>query len=346
MRVCHVNLARGYRGGERQTELLIQGLAERGVVQRLVMRRGSPMAEHLRGTRNLELLEIGRPFLLKLAVLRGVDLVHAHDARAGQLAFWSRLRKGPPYVITRRVDAPPSRSPINRALYRNAAARYAVSGKIVEVLQARFPALDVRVVPEAHSNLPRSEEQIAVLHRRFAGSFVVGHAGALVNRHKGQLYLIQAVRQLRERCPNLQLVLLGSGADEGLLREAAQGLDNVLFAGFQHNLGDWLAALDVFAFPSLYEGLGSVLLDAMQAGLPIVASEVGGIPEVVQHEGNGLLVPPADAGALAQAIRRLYEDRALRERLSAAGRALAQRYSPARMTETYLQHYRLLVHGE
>ncbi len=344
MRICHVNLARGYRGGERQTELLIQGLAERGVIQTLVMRRGSPMAEHLRGLRNLELIEISRPFLCRLAALRGAELVHAHEARAGQLAFWAKLRRGLPYVITRRVDAPPGRGAFNRALYRNAAALFAVSGKIVEVLQARFPELRVGVVPEAHANLPRSEEQIAALRRRFAGRFVVGHAGALVNRHKGQLHLIHAAQQLRERCPDLQLVLLGAGEDEGMLREAARGLDNVLFTGFQHNLGDWFGALDVFAFPSLYEGLGSVLLDAMQAGLPIIASDVGGIPEVVRHEANGLLVPPGDSAALARAILRLYEDRALRERLSTAGRALAQGYSPARMTDSYLQHYRLLVH--
>ncbi len=343
MRICHVNLARGYRGGERQTELLIQALAERGVMQKLVMRRGSPMAEHLAGTRNLELIEIARPFLWRIGRLQACELVHAHEARAGQLAYAAHLRWRMPYVITRRVDAAPSRGPLNRALYRSAAAVFAVSGEIVAVLQTVVPGLAVRVVRDAHANLARNEARIAELRRRFAGKFVVGHAGALVNRHKGQLYLIRAARRLQPRHPQLQVVLLGAGADEALLHAEAQGLDNVLFAGFQDNLGDWLAALDVFAFPSLYEGLGSVLLDAMRAGLPIVASRVGGIPEIVQHEVNGLLVPPADAEALAAALERLYRDAQLRRRLGAAGRAKAQNYSPAHMAESYLQHYRLLV---
>ncbi|MGH8529925.1 MAG: glycosyltransferase family 4 protein [Nevskiales bacterium] len=338
-----MNLARGYRGGERQTELLIQALAERGVIQTLVMRRGSSMAGNLRGLRNLELVEIGRPFIRHMAALRGAELVHAHEARAGQLAFCARLCGGTGYVITRHVHAAPSGSLLNRALYRNARAVFAASRHIGEVLQARFPRLPASVVPEAHANLPRNDEQVSVLRRRFAGKFVVGHAGALVNRHKGQLYLIEAVRQLRQRCPDLQLVLLGAGKDEAMLRASARGLDNVLFAGFQHNVGDWFAALDAFAFPSLHEGLGSVLLDAMQAGLPIVASAVGGIPEIVEHEVNGLLVPPRDAGALAQAMLRLYQEPALRDRFSAAGRVTAQRYSPADMTDSYLQHYRLLL---
>jgi 2-deoxystreptamine N-acetyl-D-glucosaminyltransferase/2-deoxystreptamine glucosyltransferase len=88
-----------------------------------------------------------------------------------------------------------------------------------------------------------------------------------------------------------------------------------------------LAALDVLVLPSAYEEMGSVLVEAMAAGLPVVASAVGGIPEVVQDGVTGLLVPPGDADALAAALDRLVADPALRARLAAGARAHARRYA-------------------
>ncbi len=346
MHICHVNLARGYRGGERQTELLIESLARQRLAQSLVARHGSPLFEHLANTPGLDLRPIRKPFILHAARLGQADLVHAHEAKAVQLAGWAQLRGRRPYLITRRVDAPPSAGLLNRQLYRRAARVVAVSGKVRDVLQKVFPGLTVEVVHDAHSALRSDPATVASLRAQYAGKFVVGHAGALVNRHKGQLYLIEAARGLRERCRELVVLLLGSGEDEAMLRAAARGLDNVVFAGFQRNLGDWFAVMDVFAFPSLYEGLGSVILDAMHLGLPVVASRVGGIPEIVQDECNGLLIPPGNAQALAQALLRLRDQAELRHRLAQAARQTAQRFAPEAMTQAYLAQYRACLSAE
>ncbi|MGB1581318.1 MAG: glycosyltransferase family 4 protein [Nevskiales bacterium] len=340
--ICHINLARGFRGGERQTELLIRALAELGYAQRLIARKGEPLQQQLADLPGLQRVELSQPFLIKAAVCRGAAVVQVHEAKAGHLACIAHRLYGVPYVITRRVDKPPRASWLNRRLYANAAAVVPVSAMISGVLTNAGLCNNSQVIADAHSDLPVDSQATLAIRERFSGKFLLGHAGALVDRHKGQGTLIEAMHLLANDCPDLHLLLLGSGEDEALLKQKAQGLDNISFEGFTEQLGDYLAALDLFVYPSRFEGLGSVLLDAMQKGLPIVASDVGGIPEIVRDQHNGLLVPAGDAAALAGAIRKLYADAALRKRLAENGQQLATAYSPQAMARQYADLYRSL----
>lgn len=342
VRLCHINLAKGYRGGERQTELLIRELAQRGLHQGLIVRRGSPMESKLAGVGNLEIASIAKSYVLDAGIARAFDLIHAHDGKGAKLAWMMRLLRGKPYLITRRVDKPPGM--VNRWAYQQAAAVVAVSAAIAELLQTRFSLREsAAVVYDAHADLHSDGDTIARLRNRFAGRFLIGHVGALVNRHKGQLHLIRAARCIADSHPDIQFVLLGAGEDEALLRQEAAGLNNVHFEGFVDNVGDYLAAFDLFAFPSLFEGLGSTILDAFYFGLPVVASRVGGIPEIVIDGENGLLVPPGDEAALMAALLRLYNDDALRMAFSVKARHHAQRHAPARMADEYIRIYQRLL---
>lgn len=337
--ICHINLARGYRGGERQTELLIRELQRLGHKQRLVARQGEPLLQRLEGMANLDCIGLRQPFFPKLAVCKGATLLQVHEAKGGHLACAANSFFGIPYVLTRRVDKPPRNSALNRRLYRNAAAVVAVSAAIKGILQASFVSRPIEVIADAHSDFVVDSVHSEAIRARFADDFVIGHAGALVDRHKGQATLIEALRLIGDSAPHLQLLLMGSGEDEAALRKLAQGMDNVHFEGFTERLGDYMAALDLFAYPSNFEGLGSVLLDAMHAGLPIVASDVGGIPEIVGHEQNGLLVPPGQSREWADAILRLVNDSGLRARLASAAKQRANDYSPAAMARQYLAVY-------
>lgn len=336
--VAHLNFARGFRGGERQTELLIRALAGQGWSQRLIVRRGSPLATRLHGTAGLEIVECAAPFLLSVRWLRDVGVVHAHEAKAGKPALLARLLWGKPFILTRRMDKSPKMSILNRLIYGKAAAVVGVSALVSRLLKSQFPTARVQSVLDAHSEPRADDQKVSELHLRFAGKLVIGHAGAL-DYYKGQTFLIEALRQLNREFPDLILCLLGEGRDEARIRDSARGLDNVVFAGFQHNIADWLSVIDIFAFPSLSEGLGSTILDAMSLGKPIVASRAGGIPEVVAGGENGLLVPPGDAAALAAALRQLILDPALRQRMGARSRELAGRYTPARMAASYAPLY-------
>lgn len=340
--ICHINLARGYRGGERQTEILIREMASRGYPQRLIARKGQPLANILADVGGLEIIELDKPFLIHSGHCADNSILHVHEAKAGHLACLANSRFAVPYVVTRRVDKPPRASFLNRRLYTNAGAVIAVSRNIAGVLESAFPGLPVSVIPDSLSDLAVDSTAVASLRQRFAGKFVIGHAGALVDRHKGQLTLIEAMKTLGERYPELQVVLLGEGEDEGRLKEAAKGMTNIRFEGFVSNLGDYLQVINLFVYPSRYEGLGSVLLDAMHAGLPVIASRVGGIPEIVEHEHNGLLFDPGNAADLAQSIERIYQDKALLKRLSSAAKAHAKSFSPASMADAYMDVYQNL----
>ena len=342
MHVCHVNLARGFRGGERQTELLIRALDRGGLQQTLVARYGEPLLERLADLDSLDKRPIRQPFWLRHSQLCG-DIVHAHENKAAHLASLHRRRGGPPYLITRRVDNPPGTGAATRRMYRRASRLVAISSAIANILRAYDASLQTTIIPSALGILASSPEGVAELRRRWSGKTVIGHIGALDNAQKGQLYLIRAMHEVVRRYPDAHCVLLGSGKDEAWFRQEAQGLSCIEFAGHVHNVGDYLTAFDLFAFPSLHEGLGSSLLDAMDFSLPIVASGVDGIPDIVHDGENGLLVPAADSEALAGAIGRLLEDTALRQRLGEAGKKLSRNYHPDIMAASYTGIYRELM---
>ena len=140
-------------------------------------------------------------------------------------------------------------------------------------------------------------------------ALIVGSVGWLTDI-KGHEYLIAAVAKLKQDFPALHLVIIGSGDRHDALLQQAElcGLrDAVHLLGHRDDVEACLAGMDLFVLPSLNEGMGRALIEAMAAGLPVIASRVGGIPAVISHERTGLLVPPGDAGALAEALRRFLD---------------------------------------
>jgi glycosyltransferase involved in cell wall biosynthesis len=344
--LTHLNLAPGFRGGERQTELLIRGLAARGWRQRLVVRRGGLLAARVADVPGLEVREAGFGVAGAALALRGAGLVHSHEGRGIQAAWLARVLAGIPYVVTRRVQQGPRQTAANRRFYGDAAAVVALSAAIRQALAQLDAALPVEVIPSASSGLAARPGEPARLRAAFGGGrpapFIVGHVGALVDSHKGQSQLIDVARRVAGPCPDLQFVFVGGGPDEARFRAQAAGLGNVHFAGHTDAVGDFLAAFDLFAYPSRHEGLGSILLDALEFGLPVVATRVGGIPEIITDGENGVLCEPGDLDALERAVRSFHDDAGLRQRVAAANRERAAAWSAAAMTDRYAALYRRL----
>jgi colanic acid/amylovoran biosynthesis glycosyltransferase len=171
--------------------------------------------------------------------------------------------------------------------------------------------------------------------RRVDRTFTILCIGTL-HEVKGQQVLVEACRLLRDRGVALRCRLIGDGEDEGLLREriAAAGLDGIVSLDGRRTRDEVIAAIgeaDLLVTPSVVarngkrEGIPVVLMEAMSCGLPVVASRLSGIPELVEHEIEGLLVQPGEPGALADAIERLYRDAELRARMGAAARRRIER---------------------
>lgn len=159
-----------------------------------------------------------------------------------------------------------------------------------------------------------------------AGSVVVATAGRL-SPEKNQQALVEAAARLTSVDERLRFVIFGEGAMRGELEELvrARGLaGRVVLPGFAPNVRSLLHDVDIFVLPSLTEGLPNVVLEAFACAKPVVATAVGGTPEVVEHGKSGLLVPAGDTAGLARAIKELAADRAMRERFGAHGRSVLE----------------------
>lgn len=156
---------------------------------------------------------------------------------------------------------------------------------------------------------------------------------------KGLEYLIKAIDLLKDEIPEIDLVLVGEGTQRRHLEWLIEALNlenKVKLVGYKDNFLDWIYDFDVFVLASLKESLGIILMEALACGKPVISTAVGGVPEIIENEKQGLLVDPADPAALAAAILRLYKDKALAECLAAAGREVVARdFTLAKMLEEY-----------
>lgn len=174
---------------------------------------------------------------------------------------------------------------------------------------------------------------------------LVGSVGRL-DPIKGHGLLIRAFAMLGDRHPGARLILIGEGEKREEYQALARELgvaEGVRFMGWRDDVGDLLEELDLFVFPSRNEGMGRAAVEAMAAGLAVVAARTGGLPEVVREEETGLLVPPGDAAALSAAIDRLLARPEERRAMGEAGRRLAQAYSAERMCEKIEALYQRLL---
>jgi glycosyltransferase involved in cell wall biosynthesis len=184
----------------------------------------------------------------------------------------------------------------------------------------------IRVPPAGHSGNPALR---AALVR--GGPEYIILTPARLHPQKGHTYLLAAAAQV----PDATFVLAGEGPLLEELEAEARNLgisDRCVFLGHRSDVPDLLAAADLFVLPSLYEGLPISVLEAMAAERPVVATAIGGTDEAVTSEQSGLLVPPRDPGALAEAIRRVRADPALARRLAAAGRGRVEREFSSEVT--------------
>jgi glycosyltransferase involved in cell wall biosynthesis len=160
---------------------------------------------------------------------------------------------------------------------------------------------------------------------------------------KGHAFLVDAAPRVLTEFPTARFVFVGDGEARHGLETRARGLglgDALLFTGYREDVASLLAGMDVVVLPSLNEGLGRVLVTAMALGKPIVATRVGGVPELLADGEAGRLVPPGDSAALASAICGVLQDTAQAKSLGDAGRRRAVRYSAPAMVESLAKVYR------
>ncbi len=345
MRIVHVNLAKGWRGGERQTLLLMEGLRSAGVDSILVGRAGQPLAERARAL-DFDVREIRKPFMLHGRHLSAGDLVHCHTAGAAlQLAaVWKPIFRKP-LIVTRRVEFPPGRGPLTRWKYRQADRIVAISeGVRTAMADWGASAASMPVIYSAVDAGDRSQPAtVARVKARFDGRRIVGCVASL-SESKDLPTLLRAAQRIQRAVPSATLILLGDGELRPALEAQARslGLDNVVFEGFQPDPHSYYRCFDVFVLTSKEEGLGTAILDAFKYGVPVVATCAGGIPEMVRDGETGLLCAIGDDAAIAGAVERILADSALARRFVVGGRELLKRCFTV---DAMVSHYVAVYHG-
>lgn len=353
-----------FGGVERHVMGMLEGLKARGVETTLVLFHDCELAMQARlhgfspvimSSNNLGLLVTARELARHFGETH-TGIVHTHGYKATVFCALARMWHPMPMVKTEH-GLPESMAGRPFSAMRDRAYRW-LSAAIAKAARARTcyvsqelrahyegasPIKPSQVIPNGiiellSSTFPRPPEY-------FEGVFNLAIVGRL-DTVKGHRFAIEAM-SMQGVAANTHLHVVGTGPCESELRALAEAIgigDRVHFVGFRRNVYDYIAHCDALLMPSLHEGLPYALLEAMALATPIIASNVGGLAEVLRDGFTALLVPPSDAEALARAISRLVNNPDLGHRLAQEAQ-LVQRltYSVDAMTESYLAVYRELL---
>lgn len=327
--IIHVDTEETWRGGQESLLTLARGLRARGYRQTIVCPPSSVLAERAEAA----------GFPMENLGLRSADIVHAHGGRALTVAFWktfgsTKVRR----VVTRHVAFRPRNSWLHRLKYTWACdGVIAVSDAVRRgLIETGVPGAKIEVIhtgieiPEAP---PRSRSSFGLDET----DFVVGHLGAFTEE-KGQDVAVAAAALLRESMPHARFLLAGEGPLLNEIRRRAP--DNVSFPGFVADRAAFFGSLSVFIMPSRSEAWGMAALEAMAHGVPVIASDAGGLPEIVEPDNGGWLVPAGDPAALARAIMEAASSPHRLHEQGQRARERAQLFSVGRMVEQTEAFYR------
>jgi L-malate glycosyltransferase len=311
-------------------------LCSKGPLLEALQQAGIPVVEFRKKKTLLSVNGVHQLMRLALFLRRGqFHVIHAHDLWANLLgvpAGW--LARTPVIISSRRYLADldwytPWRNKIIRTIYRLSTHVIVNSASVRQLLveRDRLPSEKIHVIyngvdVDRFAGVRRDRGRL--LGGLGSGSRLIAVVANMYGQVKGHACLIEAARIVCRAVPSAKFVLIGDGVERPKLEQQVRqaGLEeNFLFLGRRSDVPELLACCDLSVLPSEAEGLPNSALEAMAAGLPVVATRVGGTPEIIIDSVNGLLVPPRNPPALADAILRVLEDADLARRLSRAGQA-------------------------
>ena len=355
MKILFVDLETEWRGGQNQALLLLTALNARGDTAELVAAKGSALGRraaakrvkvHFVGAYAARILAAAKIF--QLTRNGSFDVVHANEAHAVTAAWLAGVQRRAAFVISRRVGYPLSKGRVALARYKAAqriiaisrwvAERLAASGAPKEKLVVVYEGVEMCALADAEAR-----KRARARWRVAEGTTLLGSVGVLLP-DKGHELLIRALALLRVEFPDCQLLLAGAGPSRVMLEQLAGELgvgEMVIFAGFVADIETVYTALDVFLFPSFFEGLGTSLLAAMSYEIPSVAFDCCALGEIIENGKSGLLVETGNVEEIVKAVERLLRDREFARAMGKAGRErIAEKFSSTRMVEEMSRVYR------
>lgn len=350
MKVLHISTQEKWGGGEQQLLYLMQHLEN--VLHIVFCPYHTPLhlkAKHL-GVQVFPfspslslLLNLTLPYRIWSLVRQNQpDVIHAHDSKAHTLAWLASSIWGikTPLIVSRRVTLGKHRNNLSQIKYNHPSIAYfiCVSEAVRHSLQNVVKQNKKLKVIYSGINPARFPYQAPISYLRDEFQIpqfvhIIGNIASLVPAKDYSTFLSTAALLIRKRS-DLRFLIIGEGPERKKLEELAQQLNinnYVIFAGFRKDIESIMPSFDILLFTSQSEGLGTIVLEAMVCGVPVVATRAGGIPEMIHHLENGLLADPGDATALAEAVLRLLDDKTLRKRITNRATDWVKKFEASRM---------------
>jgi L-malate glycosyltransferase len=361
IRVLHIDSERTWRGGQQQAAYLLEGMYKQGYQTALVCRPGSEFESYCQ--------ENGLPVfsirmggevdffcgykIARICKKHGYNILHLHSAHAISTGLWAKFfYRSLTLIGVRRVDFHIRKNALSRFKYKTPMLDrlVCISRKIYEVAKEDgIPEDKLRIIYSGVDFTKFDNDFPDQQFRRELGipenHVVVGTVAAMA-WHKDYPNLLKAAKKVLDSQHNITFCAVGSGPDEkeiiALKKELGLG-DRFILTGFRTDVGRFLKNFDIFVHASSMEGLGTSILDAQGVGLPIIGSYAGGIPEIIQHRINGLLVPVGNPDALAESILEMANNQSLRETLGKKGKETVEKFSIVNTIKNNLSLYREIM---
>ncbi len=356
MQILHISSEKTWRGGEQQIAYLLEESSKLGVNNHVLCRNQSAF-ENYCDQHNIEHFntEFSGFGLFKSArllkkIAPNYDVIHAHTAKAHLLCFYALLLgMKAKVVVARRVDFTPSQSWLTRMRYEHKSIQkiICVSEAIKNIMQAYLKKNATRCTTiYSGIDLSKFKNQSSFDVKKHYGiapdKILIGNTSALAD-HKDYFTFLDTARIILEQNQRIYFLIFGEGPLEREIKTYAQDLGiekNILFTGFVDNIPEILPQIDVFLITSKTEGLGTSILDAFACKVPVVATEAGGIPELVEHGKTGLSASVGDSRSLAEHVFKILNDSDLKASLIENAYTKLQLFSKENTAKKTVEIYR------
>lgn len=363
MTILHVSTPATWRGGEQQVAYLTSALQQLQIEQVLLCPEGSVLGARMMES-NIPVASFTTRGYLDMTLARRIsdickgkhfDFVHCHDSHAHSAAVLSAawFKNDTPIIVSRRVDFPVSSNPLSKWKYNHPSVKKIICvSDLIRTITA--PAIkDVNRLAVVHSGIDLSKYSIASKERILISELgldpntkIVGNLSALADHKDYPTYLRTAAEVIKED-PTIHFIIAGQGPEEKRIRKMISALhlgSHVHMLGFRNDIVDVMKSLDLFVLTSKTEGLGTIVLEAFAAGVPVVATRAGGIPEMVEDTVTGLLAEPRHIESLKNATLRILRDPILKNIFVQNALARVQDFSYQATAEKTLEIYRTFYH--
>ena len=361
VKILHIDTEKSWRGGQQQAAYLLQALDDNGYQTALVCQPNSAFEKFCKDN-NLPHFSIKMKGeidffagyrIARLCKKNQFDILHLHSAHALAIGLWVKLFYSKLKLIgVRRVDFHISKNWFSKFKYEN---RWL--DKIVCISDGVKRVLLGDGIPEQklvtiHDGIDINRFNNVIPPDNFKQQLgipknhvLIGTIAAMVG-HKDYPNLLRAAKIVLEKTNNVSFCAVGSGADEEKIFSLADQLKlgkRFVFAGFQNEVGKFLKIFDIFVLASKLEGLGTSILDAQAVGLPVVACRTGGIPEIIVHNQNGLLVPSQNETALAEALLQLIKNPSLRKKMGMTATTSVKKFDITNTVDQSVNLYKQIL---